>query len=116
MLSILKLRPKIYFTNYKYFLQISIHHNKTEALNNGICDRSRSFSTSGCANQIRNEETALYIFDRNTKVLQRERAASAKDVNVYDYIKDEVGYRLADRIFDIKRKFKRAADIGILAS
>ncbi|GLV31468.1 uncharacterized protein CBL_07230 [Carabus blaptoides fortunei] len=45
-------------------------------------------------------------------VIKRERAASAKDVNVYDYIKDDVGYRLADRIFDIKRKFKRAADIG----
>lgn len=31
---------------------------------------------------------------------------------MYDYIKDEVGYRLADRIFDIKRDLKLVADIG----
>ncbi|XP_018394405.1 PREDICTED: NADH dehydrogenase [ubiquinone] 1 alpha subcomplex assembly factor 5 isoform X2 [Cyphomyrmex costatus] len=31
---------------------------------------------------------------------------------VYDYIKDEVGDRLADRIFDIKRKFGRILDLG----
>ncbi|KAF5286156.1 hypothetical protein FQR65_LT12914 [Abscondita terminalis] len=42
----------------------------------------------------------------------RERAAVAPDVNVYDYLKDEIGYRLSDRILDIKRKFKLAADIG----
>ena len=54
----------------------------------------------------------MNIFDRNTKLLQRERAASAEDVKLYDYIKDEVGYRLADRIFDIKREFKTALDLG----
>ena len=34
------------------------------------------------------------------------------DVGLFDYIKEEVGYRLSDRIFDIKRDFKKAADIG----
>lgn len=52
------------------------------------------------------------IFDRNAKKLQKERAAIDPDVGLFDYIKEEVGYRLADRIFDIKREFKRAADIG----
>ncbi|CAH1986683.1 unnamed protein product [Acanthoscelides obtectus] len=52
------------------------------------------------------------IFDRNTKSLQRERAAHAEDVDLYGYLKDEIGFRLADRVFDIKRKFKVAADIG----
>lgn len=63
--------------------------------------------------QIKND-ISVNIFDRNTKHLQRERAAMANDVNLYDYLKDEIGYRLADRIFDIKRKFKLAADIGML--
>lgn len=31
---------------------------------------------------------------------------------MFDYVKDEVGFRLADRLFDIKREFQVAADIG----
>lgn len=45
----------------------------------------------------------MNIFDRNTKRKQKDWAAKAKDANVYDYIKEEVGYRLADRVYDIKR-------------
>ncbi|CAH1175838.1 unnamed protein product [Phaedon cochleariae] len=67
-----------------------------------------TFSTTTVSQKI----DSLNIFDRNTKSLQRERAATAEDVNLYDYLKDEIGFRLADRIFDIKRKFKVAADIG----
>ncbi|KAL1491771.1 hypothetical protein ABEB36_012320 [Hypothenemus hampei] len=62
--------------------------------------------------KLRNDSHSINIFDRNTKTLQRQRAALADDVNVYDYLKDEIGFRLADRVFDIKRKFKLAADIG----
>ncbi|PSN51497.1 Arginine-hydroxylase NDUFAF5 [Blattella germanica] len=58
------------------------------------------------------ENSAINIFDRQAKTFQRERAALAPDVQVYDYLKEEVGYRLADRIFDIKRKFKHAVDLG----
>ncbi|XP_014217667.1 arginine-hydroxylase NDUFAF5, mitochondrial isoform X2 [Copidosoma floridanum] len=54
----------------------------------------------------------MYIFDRNAKLFQRERAAQANDVHVYDYIKDEVGSRLADRVFDIKRKFDCVLNLG----
>jgi NADH dehydrogenase [ubiquinone] 1 alpha subcomplex assembly factor 5 len=54
----------------------------------------------------------IYIFDRNSKLLQRERAAKAFDVNVYDYIKDEIGCRLSDRIFDVNRKFNKVLDLG----
>lgn len=57
-------------------------------------------------------DSVMYVFDRNTKLLQRERAAQASDVALYDYIKDEVGYRLSDRIFDIKKKFNKALDLG----
>ncbi|XP_017772593.1 PREDICTED: NADH dehydrogenase [ubiquinone] 1 alpha subcomplex assembly factor 5 [Nicrophorus vespilloides] len=73
----------------------------------------RCASTSKVNWQIRSDDGgSVHIFDRNTKSLQRERAAVAKDVNLYDYLKDEIGYRLADRVYDIKRKFKLAADIG----
>lgn len=57
-------------------------------------------------------DSPMYVFDRNAKLLQRERAANDADVRLYDYIKDEVGDRLSDRIFDIKRKFGRALDLG----
>ncbi|XP_012280977.1 arginine-hydroxylase NDUFAF5, mitochondrial [Orussus abietinus] len=56
--------------------------------------------------------SVMYVFDRKAKVLQKERAARAPDVELFDYVKDEVGYRLADRVFDIKRKFKKVLDLG----
>ncbi|KAM7345192.1 arginine-hydroxylase NDUFAF5, mitochondrial [Cochliomyia hominivorax] len=52
------------------------------------------------------------IFDRNSKKLQKERAARREDVELYDYLKEEVGYRVADRVFDIKRVFENAAELG----
>ncbi|XP_011149252.1 arginine-hydroxylase NDUFAF5, mitochondrial isoform X2 [Harpegnathos saltator] len=57
-------------------------------------------------------DSPMNVFDRNAKLLHRERAARDADIKLYDYIKDEVGDRLADRIFDIKRRFKRALDLG----
>jgi NADH dehydrogenase [ubiquinone] 1 alpha subcomplex assembly factor 5 len=52
------------------------------------------------------------IFDRSAKLRQRERAAAQPDSTVFDYLKDEVGYRLADRCFDIKRRFRHVVDLG----
>lgn len=72
----------------------------------------RLLSVSAINWKLRNERHSINIFDRNTKTLQRQRAAVAEDANLYDYLKDEIGFRLADRVFDIKRKFKLAADIG----
>lgn len=57
-------------------------------------------------------DSPMNVFDRRAKLLQRERAARDANVELYDYIKDEVGDRLSDRIFDIKRKFGRALDLG----
>ncbi|XP_042231358.1 arginine-hydroxylase NDUFAF5, mitochondrial-like isoform X3 [Homarus americanus] len=42
----------------------------------------------------------------------RERAARNPDVAVFDYLKEEVGYRLSDRILDIKRELKVGLDLG----
>lgn len=67
-----------------------------------------SYSTQSKLSQ----NSAMNIFDRKTKLLQKERSCLLSDVHVYDYLKDEVGFRLADRIFDIKRKFKCAVDLG----
>lgn len=52
------------------------------------------------------------IFCRKTKMKQRERAARSPDVQTYDYLKEELGYRLADRVCDIKRKFQLVTNIG----
>ncbi|XP_029162282.1 arginine-hydroxylase NDUFAF5, mitochondrial [Nylanderia fulva] len=57
-------------------------------------------------------DSPMNVFDRRTKLLQRERAARNVDVHLYDYLKDEVSDRLSDRIFDIKRKFGRVLDLG----
>ena len=54
----------------------------------------------------------MNVFDRKAKGLQRERAALAEKVKDFDYLKEEFGYRLADRVLDIKRDMKTCVDIG----
>ncbi|KAK8735433.1 hypothetical protein OTU49_005389 [Cherax quadricarinatus] len=66
---------------------------------------SSNFATSKQGNVVN-------VFDRHTKLLQRERAARNPDVAVFDYLKEEVGYRLSDRILDIKRELKIGLDLG----
>ena len=44
----------------------------------------------------------MNVFDRKTKGLQRERAADLENNLDFDYLKEEFGYRLADRVLDIK--------------
>uniref|UniRef100_A0A1B0D4A9 Arginine-hydroxylase NDUFAF5, mitochondrial n=1 Tax=Phlebotomus papatasi TaxID=29031 RepID=A0A1B0D4A9_PHLPP len=65
-----------------------------------------------CPNTRKFSFDPVNIFDRNAKRIQRERAANSQDVELYDYIKDEVGYRLADRVFDVKKKFNVCVDLG----
>ncbi|XP_068209031.1 arginine-hydroxylase NDUFAF5, mitochondrial-like [Palaemon carinicauda] len=60
----------------------------------------------------RQQSNVVNVFDRHTKLLQRERAAKNPDVAVYDYLKEEVGYRLSDRILDIKKELKVGLDLG----
>lgn len=52
------------------------------------------------------------IFDRNAKIKQREISAQQQDYHLCEYIKEEVGWRTADRVFDIKRTFKNAVELG----
>ena len=48
---------------------------------------ARSFSTSSVS------KAGVNVFDRRAKLLQRERAAAMPDVDNYDFMKEEVGYR-----------------------
>lgn len=34
------------------------------------------------------------------------------DAETYDYVKEEIGFRLSDRLFDIKKEFENAVDLG----
>ncbi|KAG6017796.1 hypothetical protein E4U54_002948 [Claviceps lovelessii] len=53
------------------------------------------------------------VFNQRTKWLQKERAASKPEQSrQVDYLKDEVAFRLANRLLDIRRHFPRALDFG----
>lgn len=56
--------------------------------------------------------TTLDVFDRKAKTLQRDWAAKIKDGHVYDYIKNEIGDRVADRVYDITRTFSNCVELG----
>ncbi|KAG5930468.1 hypothetical protein E4U42_001040 [Claviceps africana] len=53
------------------------------------------------------------VFNRRTKWLQKERAASKPELSrEADYLKDEVAIRVAERLVYIKRHFPRVLDFG----
>ncbi|MCJ1365171.1 hypothetical protein MMC16_004291 [Acarospora aff. strigata] len=55
----------------------------------------------------------MQVFSRNTKYLQKERAASDVETSrKVDYLKDEVASRLCERVLDIKRQFPHVLDLG----
>ena len=56
--------------------------------------------------------SSLNVFDRETKRIQRTRTAIDPNYKDYEYVKAEVGYRVADRVFDIKRSFNNVLDLG----
>ncbi|TDH15616.1 hypothetical protein EPR50_G00010710 [Perca flavescens] len=54
----------------------------------------------------------MNVFNRDMKKKQKEWAASLRDGHQFDYLRDEVGGRVADRVYDIVRTFPLALDIG----
>ena len=60
----------------------------------------RQIQTAAILNR---QENVMNIFDRTAKARQRERAALREDVDDFDYLKEELGFRLADRVLDITR-------------
>ncbi|XP_037668025.1 arginine-hydroxylase NDUFAF5, mitochondrial isoform X2 [Choloepus didactylus] len=55
---------------------------------------------------------ALNIFDRDLKRKQKNWAARQSEPKKYDYLREEVGSRVADRVYDIARDFPLALDVG----
>ncbi|XP_064172898.1 arginine-hydroxylase NDUFAF5, mitochondrial [Anguilla rostrata] len=55
---------------------------------------------------------AMNVFDRNMKRKQKNWASMLQDTVKYDYLRDEVGSRVADRVYDIARTFPLALDVG----
>lgn len=43
------------------------------------------------------------IFDRKTKLKQKTYSLKLPNHNIYDYLKNEFGFRLFDSLLDIKR-------------
>jgi hypothetical protein len=56
--------------------------------------------------------SSMNIFDRNVKLIQRNKTALHPNYKDFDYVKEEIGARVADRIFDIKRSFNTILDLG----
>uniref|UniRef100_A0A1A8GUB1 Arginine-hydroxylase NDUFAF5, mitochondrial n=1 Tax=Nothobranchius korthausae TaxID=1143690 RepID=A0A1A8GUB1_9TELE len=54
----------------------------------------------------------MNVFNREMKRKQKSWAASLPDSHKYDYLRDEVGGQVADRVYDIARTFPLALDIG----
>lgn len=53
------------------------------------------------------------VFDSRTKWLHKERAgANVAQSRQVDYLRDEVAFRLCERLLDIKRYFPKALDFG----
>lgn len=55
---------------------------------------------------------SMFIFDRNVKRMQRNHIVTDPNYKDCEYIKSEVGWRVADRVFDIKRSFDNVLDLG----
>ncbi|XP_004412919.1 PREDICTED: NADH dehydrogenase [ubiquinone] 1 alpha subcomplex assembly factor 5 isoform X2 [Odobenus rosmarus divergens] len=55
---------------------------------------------------------ALNIFDRDLKRKQKNWAARQPEPMKFDYLKEEVGSQIADRVYDIARNFSLALDVG----
>ncbi|XP_069090205.1 arginine-hydroxylase NDUFAF5, mitochondrial isoform X1 [Pleurodeles waltl] len=54
----------------------------------------------------------LRVFDRNMKRKQKNWSAALPNAEHYNYLKEEVGGRIADRVFDVSRVFPLALDVG----
>ncbi|CAI4232730.1 unnamed protein product [Auanema sp. JU1783] len=54
----------------------------------------------------------MKVFDRNAKRRQRDWSFTHKDFEAAQYLKEEVGWRVADKVFDLTKFNELALDIG----
>ncbi|KAG6129177.1 hypothetical protein E4U38_005275 [Claviceps purpurea] len=72
-----------------------------------VCHSRRSYAVHSSA------APRFQVFNRRTKWLQKERAASKPEQSrEADYLKNEVALRLSERLLYIKRHFPRVLDLG----
>ncbi|XP_063774607.1 arginine-hydroxylase NDUFAF5, mitochondrial isoform X2 [Pseudophryne corroboree] len=57
-------------------------------------------------------ESLFNVFDRSMKRKQKKWATSQANAQQYDYLQEEVGGRIADRVFDVARTFPFALDLS----
>ncbi|XP_068843231.1 arginine-hydroxylase NDUFAF5, mitochondrial isoform X2 [Capricornis sumatraensis] len=67
---------------------------------------------SGASSPSGASPKAFNIFDRDLKRKQKNWAARQPEPMKFDYLKEEVGSRIADRVYDIARDFHLALDVG----
>ncbi|KAG7453701.1 arginine-hydroxylase NDUFAF5, mitochondrial [Solea senegalensis] len=77
-----------------------------------LLSSSSSGSCCGLQSGSRRLISGMKVFDRRMKRRQRSWSARQEDTELYDYLRDEVGSRLADRVHDVARTFPLALDVG----
>jgi hypothetical protein len=83
--------------------------NLNNLKNGSLIKRNLNLTQFQNATSSNTNQPSYYVFDRNTKKMQRNRIALQKDAG---WLKEEIGGRVADRIFDIKRNFDTIIDLG----
>ncbi|KAI8984749.1 S-adenosyl-L-methionine-dependent methyltransferase [Mycotypha africana] len=80
------------------------------------CQRRRLYASAAVAGTSSDTSTTpkvFQVFDRQAKRLQKDRAASqVEQSRTVDYLRDEIGARVADRLLDIHRNFDTVVDLG----
>lgn len=54
----------------------------------------------------------LYYIFTIVPIISFSAPTPSPDVKLYDYIKEEVGARMVDRIYDFTKEIKHAAELG----
>ncbi|KAJ2854881.1 hypothetical protein J3B02_002457 [Coemansia erecta] len=96
------------------FLVRNLRRPLFSTLNSRIsASRYLSSGKESAREYIEKTTAPFQVFDRKAKRMQRDRAASrVLDSREVDYLKDEVARRVADRLLDIKRRYRTVVEIG----
>jgi len=102
------------------FSKACLKSQKKTPLNNcSICHHFKSLSSSSPSSSS-SSTRAMNIFDRKMKLRQREYGCKLDNFLEFNYLKQEVGFRMADRLFDIKKEFPISVELcsgtGFIAS
>ncbi|XP_055347222.1 arginine-hydroxylase NDUFAF5, mitochondrial-like [Paramacrobiotus metropolitanus] len=104
----LRARSTVHSLRQQYYSVSAGHSSAFQRYSSSSSDAPQT------ADNLKRRETVMNVFDRAAKLRQRERTVALPDFSTktYDYIRSEIGYRVADRIKDVSRKFETAVDLG----